>query len=282
MKKGNTRIITRLEAATFSVNRPGTRRVPVNRSIRAVVVVDLIYGRLESDVSTHESNGMQIPGSTRSFAVSLRRAAGILGTFAAILGLVSLRIENASAPVTVDDLVAESETSRPIATPPNRVTQTAADSVVSGEVHVAVAEVHSLSSREWERLLAQLAAELHLGLTIEVLPPATTSDDPPPPDSLSRLMWAQRLLQRYGIELKVEHDALRMRPSGVSADPPLEARRTNNESLHNDVSPLRRRQIAEIASFSEGQWRTILHGDEADRRCSTPIESDHVDRTRTS
>ncbi len=214
----------------------------------------------------------------------LRRAGGILATFSAVLGLVSLRLGGTPEVVTQSAAVLTETNPSVIQSSRSAVTQTSIDALVSGLVQVAVAETHSLEPDDWQKLLASLASELHLGLTIEVQLPLTISEETPPADALSRLMWAKRLLQAYQIELKVEQEAIRLLPLTEASDSSLEARNSSKFGRRIAVSPLRTERNATITSFSSGEPRTILKVTESHlaQRSLLSVDIAHVQPTRTS
>lgn len=215
-----------------------------------------------------------MPGPHLFSPVSLYlwRAGGILGTFAVILGLISMRLERTSDVGIQAEYVSEGIDQTGVEAPRSPVSQTSIDVLVTGNVRVAVAEVSLLDPDDWRKLLDELAAELRLGLTIEVPLPKTASEEAPPGDCLSRLMWAKRLLRAYRIELKVEQDAIRLQPLNQTPESPLEARDTSGCRGGNVVSPLRTRGNAQITSFSGDVSGTILSW----------IESPSMQRTQTS
>jgi hypothetical protein len=99
----------------------------------------------------------------------------------------------------------------------------APDAIVDGDIQVAVAEMYALSPKAWRQLLSGLAADLRLGLTIEVPLPETVSREEPPVDSLNRLLWAKGLLRGHHIEMRIERDAIRLVPLAPPEEPPAEA-----------------------------------------------------------
>jgi hypothetical protein len=142
----------------------------------------------------------------------LTRAGTLLAAIAVAIGLLGQIPDDSSVSHTIE------QTESGLAEHP-KVT---ADSIVEGDIQVAVAEAYSLSPADWQRLLSSLSSELRLDLAIEVALPATTCDDQPPLDSLIRLLWAKNVLHRHRIELRVEEDTIRVMPL-VPSDFPAEA-----------------------------------------------------------
>ncbi len=198
---------------------------------------------------------MQIDAKPSVVASLLGRAGGMLAAVAAVLGCTSFLLNRQA---TTNTLGPNDIADRSIESPCESLIPADGPSlkpVVDADVQVAVAEVYALSAEGWHQMLVGLAANLHLGLTIEVALPTTTSDQVPPVDPLNRLMWAKQVLQGSQIELRVSRETIRILPQPPPAELPLEA-------LHDgdsEVSPLGTARIARIAGFSEDDSRTILH-----------------------
>jgi hypothetical protein len=194
---------------------------------------------------------MQTNAKPSVVASLLARAGGLLAAVAAALGCASFLLNHRFTINTVEPkAIAESAGESRFPAPGPSLKP-----VVEADVQVAVAEVYALSADDWHRTLAGLAANLHLGLTIEVALPTTTCNEVPPVDPLNQLMWAKQVLHGSQIELRVERDTIRLVPLPPPDEVPLEACRDGDF----EVSPLGTAGNTRIVSFSGDDPRTILH-----------------------